>query len=195
MDAIDISEVFIQHAQQAEREQSLGIDYIKASAVALPFADQQFDFATSFMCLMDFDEQETALAEAFRVLKPGGFLQFSIAHPCFDSPHRRNLRDAEGRTYAIEVGDYFRREEGVVERWIFGATPLEERAQFEDFQIPRFHRTMSQWINQVVAAGFTIERCEEPRPSDEVVTRHPALQDAQVVAYFWHVRGRKPRAS
>lgn len=33
------------------------------------------------------------ISEAHRVLKPGGFLQFSICHPCFDTPHRRNLRD------------------------------------------------------------------------------------------------------
>jgi ubiquinone/menaquinone biosynthesis C-methylase UbiE len=66
------------------------------------------------MSLMDIPETDRTLAEAYRVLKPGGFLQFSITHPCFDTPHRRNLRDENGLTYAIEVGDYFRNLEGPV---------------------------------------------------------------------------------
>jgi 2-polyprenyl-3-methyl-5-hydroxy-6-metoxy-1,4-benzoquinol methylase len=37
--AIDISEAFIAHAKQAEKQAPLGIDYRVASAVDLPFAD------------------------------------------------------------------------------------------------------------------------------------------------------------
>ena len=70
----------------------MGIGYARASAVDLPFADATFDFATGFMSFMDIPETGRVLAEAWRVLKPGGFLQFSISHPCFDTPHRRNLR-------------------------------------------------------------------------------------------------------
>jgi hypothetical protein len=33
---------------------------------------------------------------------------------------------------------------------------------------------------------------QEPWPSDETVRDWPYLQDAQVVAYFLHVRARKP---
>jgi hypothetical protein len=54
------------------------------------------------------------LAEAYRVLKPGGFLQFSICHPCYDTPYRRLLRDSGGQVYAVEVGDYFRGSDGEV---------------------------------------------------------------------------------
>ncbi len=71
------------------------------------------------MSFMDVPETDRVLAEAFRVLKPGGFLQFSMLHPCFDTPHRRNLRDADGVTYAIEVGDYFRNLDGEVSEWLF----------------------------------------------------------------------------
>ncbi|HKQ79272.1 MAG TPA: methyltransferase domain-containing protein [Blastocatellia bacterium] len=112
--AIDISENFIAHAKQLEEQDPLGIDYRVASAVELPFADAAFDFATAFMSLMDIPETDRALADAYRVLKPRGFLQFSITHPCFDTPHRRNLRDENRMTYAIEVGDYFRNLSGEI---------------------------------------------------------------------------------
>lgn len=192
MTAIDIAEVFIGHARQAEADDRLGIDYRVASAVELPFAEATFDFATGFMSLMDVPETDRVLAEAYRVLKPRGFLQFSISHPCFDTPHRRNLRDSTHRTYAIEVGDYFLGREGEIDEWLFKAAPPEVKHGLRKFRIPRFSRTLSQWLNLVIERGFLLERIEEPRPSDEIIAAHPELQDAQVVSYFLHLRVRKP---
>ncbi|HEX2739118.1 MAG TPA: class I SAM-dependent methyltransferase [Rubrobacter sp.] len=190
--AIDISRTFIRYAREAEEGHPLGIRYQTASAVDLPFDEASFDFATAFMSLMDIPETGRVLAEVFRVLKPGGFFQFSITHPCFDTPHRKNLRDESGRTYAIEVGDYYRRQRGEVEEWIFSAAPPEVREGLRPFRMPRFTRTLSDWLNLLVETGFMLERFGEPYPSDEAVRERPGLQDAQVVAYFLHVRARKP---
>ena len=190
--AIDIADVFIAHAKRVEEQAPLGINYRVASAIELPFADGAFDFATGFMSFMDVPEADRGLQEAYRVLKPGGFLQFSITHPCFDTPHRRNLRDATGKTYAIEVGDYFRNLEGEVIEWLFGAAPPEATQGLPKFKTPRFTRTFSQWLNLLIETGFLLERVEEPRPDDETVRACPDLQDAQVVAYFLHLRVRKP---
>jgi ubiquinone/menaquinone biosynthesis C-methylase UbiE len=191
MTGIDIAEVFIGHARQAEEEEPLGIDYRVASAVKLPFEEASFDFAAGFMSFMDIPETDRVLVEAFRVLKPGGFLQFSIAHPCFDTPHRRNLRDANGVTYAIELGDYFRNLNGEIDEWIFKAAPPFVKMGLPKFKVPRFTRTVSQWLNLLIETGFLLERVAEPRPSDETVRACPHLQDAQVVAYFLHMRVRK----
>jgi SAM-dependent methyltransferase len=193
--ALDISEIFIHHAKQIEEIEPLGIDYLVASAVELPFPDSTFDFATGFMSFMDIPETGSVLAEACRVLRPGGFLQFSITHPCYDTPYRRNLRDEKGVTYAIEVGDYFRNLDGDVVEWLFNAAPPEVREGLSRFKVPRFTRTMSQWLNLIIDSGLLVERVEEPRPSDQVVSKRPDLQDAQVVAYFLHVRARKPTES
>jgi len=190
--AIDISEVFIKHALSAEEQEPLGIDYRIASAVELPFPDATFDFATGFMSFMDIPETNLVLAEAYRILKPGGFLQFSICHPCFDTPHRRNLRDRRGLTYAIEVGDYFRNLNGEVHEWLFSAAPQEAKANLPTFRVPRFTRTLSQWLNLLIDTGFRLERIEEPRPDDETVRACPNIQDTQVVAYYLHIRARKP---
>jgi SAM-dependent methyltransferase len=192
MTGIDISRTFIRYAREAELEQPPGIRYEIASAVDLPFDGASFDFATAFMSLMDIPETELVLAEVFRVLRPGGFFQFSITHPCFDTPHRENLRDDTGRTYAIEVGDYFRRQRGEVDVWIFGAAPRELKESLRHFRMPRFTRTLSEWLNLLVEMGFVLERFGEPYPDDEAVRELPGLQDAQVVAYFLHVHARKP---
>ena len=147
IEAIDISEIFIQKALEEQNTNPLKINYQVASAVDLPFKDKTFDFATSFMCLMDIPETDQALAEAFRVLKPGGFLQFSISHPCFNTPHRKNLRNWQGKTYAIEVGDYFKNLNGDIDEWIFKAAPSELKSKLRKFKTPKFTKTLSQWIN------------------------------------------------
>jgi SAM-dependent methyltransferase len=192
MTAVDISERFIAHARQAEAVDPKRIDYRVASAVDLPFAEATFDFATAFMSFMDVPETDRVLSEAYRVLKPGGFLQFSICHPCFDTPHRRLLRDAGGRAYAVEVGDYFRGSDGEVSEWLFSAAPPEAKRGLPKFKTPLFRRSLSQWLNLLVDNGFRLEFVAEPCPTDEAVCRCPAVQDAQVVAYFLHVRVRSP---
>jgi ubiquinone/menaquinone biosynthesis C-methylase UbiE len=191
--AVDIAEVFIEQARQAEEDEPLGIDYRVASAVDLPFDEATFDFATGVMSFMDIPEIDRVLAEAYRVLRPGGFLQFSITHPCFDTPHRRNCRDENGRTYAMEVGNYFHSLDGEIDEWLFETAPPHATQGLPKFKVPRFTRTVSQWLNLLLDTGFVLERMEEPRPSDATIAACPDLQDAQIVAYFFHVRVRKPK--
>ena len=192
MTGIDISETFIRHAREEEDRAPLGIRYERASAVKLPFADSSFDFAVAFMSLMDIPEVEKVLAEVFRVVRPGGFLQFSISHPCFATPHHKNLRNEDGRTYAHEVGGYFRGMDGEVQEWTFSAAPPEIRENKRSFRVPIFMRTLGEWLNMLLNVGFILERFGEPYASDAAVRERPGLQDAQVVAYFLHVRARKP---
>ena len=187
--AIDISPTFLRHA--ASLPDPI-VSYARASAVQLPFADRTFDFATAFMSLMDIPETEAVIAEAYRVLQPGGFLQFSISHPCFSTLHRRNLRGGRGTTYAIEVAGYFNVTAEHIDEWTFTSAPLEERAGVAKFRTPRFIRTLSQWLNFLVEAGFVLERVEEPQPTSEALAQCPRLQDAQVVSYFRHIRARRP---
>lgn len=192
MDAVDIAGNFIIRAIEEEKINPLSIKYQSASANELPFEDNHFDFATSFMCFMDIPEIELALKEAFRVIQPNGFLQFSISHPCFDTPHRKNLRNSLGRTYAIEVGDYFKNENGKIDEWIFRSAPFQLKHSLPKFKTPKFTRTLTQWVTYILEAGYVIEQLNEPYPDDETVRLQPTLQDSQLVAYFLHIRCRKP---
>lgn len=133
LEAIDIAPLFIENAKALEKEHPLGINYAIASATDLPFPDETFDFATSFMCLMDIPEQEKAVEEAFRVLKPGGFFQFSIEHPCFKTPHHKKVKTITGKTYAFELGGYFLEKKGKMEEWIFKDAPVEKKHKFPKF--------------------------------------------------------------
>ncbi|MCU4178953.1 class I SAM-dependent methyltransferase [Bosea sp. BH3] len=189
--AVDIAPTFIRHAREAEAAKPLGIDYRFGDGTALPFPDASFDFATAFMSLMDMPSQDKALAEAARVLKPGGFLQFSILHPCFAPPNRKVLRDAEGSVTGLLISEYFNNTNGEIETWRFGAAPAEVRASVEPFRVPRFHRTMSEWVAMIVAAGLTIEHMAEPRVDAQTAQVEPYLADTHVAPLFLHIRARK----
>jgi len=192
MTGLDIAPTFIRHAREAEELDPLEITYVEGSALALPFAPGSFDFVVAFMSLMDMPEVERVVAEVHRVLVPAGFFQFSITHPFLDVPHRRNLRGADGRTYAYEVGGYFQELRGHVEEWTFSIAPPEVRAAVPKFKVPRFTRPLSKWINLLIERDFIVERLSEPCPREEDVRACPHIQDAQVVPYFFHVRVRKP---
>jgi len=193
MHAIDIAPTFIKHARETEEAEPLGIDFQVGDGMALAFPDQSFDFATAFMSLMDMPDQERALSEARRVLRPGGFLQFSISHPCFMPPYRKVLREADGRVRAVEVGGYFDRVDGELETWWFSMLPPEEREHVAPFSVPRFHRTLSGWVEMIGRAGLMVERFGEPCPTKEVAQAHPVVADARVAPLFLHVRAVKPK--
>ena len=191
MTAIDICPVFIEQAKELEDEELLGIKYEVASAVELPFQDGEFDFAIATMSFMDIAETEQVIKEAWRILKPGGFLQFSISHPCFSTPKWEWVRDANGRQIALKCGDYFRELNGQIQEWIFSDTPDELRKTMPEFKIPVFTRPLSKWLNLLVDTGFVLERFAEPEADDRTVKKYPCLADTQIIAYFLIIRCRK----
>ena len=76
------------HAQQVE--------LVRASAEELPFPDESFDVVVSTLVLCAVDDQPRALAEARRVLKPGGRLLF-IEHHRSDDPALARKQDKMNR--------------------------------------------------------------------------------------------------
>jgi ubiquinone/menaquinone biosynthesis C-methylase UbiE len=192
MHAIDIAPTFVRHARAAEAAEPRGIVYTVADGTRLPFAGLSFDFVVAFMSLMDMADQGRALREAARVLRPGGFVQFSILHPCFAPPYRKVLRDADGTTRAIEVARYFERADGRIDNWWFETVPADERARVAPFRTPRFHRTLSEWVGFVCGAGLVIEEFAEPMASTELAATEPVVADTRVAPLFLLVRARKP---
>jgi SAM-dependent methyltransferase len=195
MDAIDIAPTFVRHALAAEAADPLAIRFSVADGAHLPFASSVFDFATAFMSLMDIPDQQQVLREVQRVLRPGGFLQISILHPCFAPPHRKVLRSADGKTRAIEVAGYFDCIDGRVDTWWFETVSAPERREVAPFQTPRFHRTLSGWVEIICRAGLIIERMAEPSASPELAAAVPVVEDTQIAPLFLHIRARKPTAT
>ena len=189
--ALDISGRLVRYAREREAQEPLGIAFLRASAIELPFADAGFDFVMATMSMMDVADQQRAIGEVARVLKRGGFFQFSILHPCFMTPRFKWVVDETGKRVAMECGDYFVAEQGTVEEWIFGSAPDELKDRFAKFRIPRFFHTLSTWLNMLATAGLIIEESAEPYASDESIAIYPSLAATRVVSCSLHLRCRK----
>ena len=96
-----------------ERAAKLGLeantDFVEANAEELPFADDSFDAYTIAFGIRNVPRIETALAEAYRVLKPGGrflCLEFSeVDMPLLDRAYEAWSFNAIPRIGQIVAGD------------------------------------------------------------------------------------------
>lgn len=183
--ALDVSSTFVRAARDADRS----IEHLIADGTSLPFVDGTFDAAVAFMSVMDMPDPAAALVEMARVVRPDGFVQFSITHPAQCTWPREWVRDDEGRKVMLATGNYF--DEGpVTETWTFGSASTEMRARHDPFTITWTRRTLASWLNMVADAGLTIERVAEPVASAEVAGLHPEVADTRIAPYFLIIRAR-----
>jgi len=184
--ALDIAESFITAAAGHDRN---GICYLVGDGAALPFRASAFDAVTAFMSLMDVAEPERTLGEVARVLRTGGFVQFSVLHPVISAPIGRWVNDDSGVRQARVVGDYFY-QGPLTETWTFSAA--QGRDRYQPFTITYARRTLAGWLSAVLGAGLVIEAIAEPRADEETAATHPQVADTRIAPYFLIVRARKP---
>ncbi len=191
MTGADISTKMINHARAAERTEPLGIRYEISSFTDLAaFPAGSFDAVVSFMALMDGPDFKGAMRAIYRVLRPGGDLYFSISHPCFTTRGIGWLKNARGQTIKLLQWDYFSKQH-YIERWSFGAAADEGAPPFA---IAYFPRTLSEYVNQLVGAGFALKKLQEPRPSAALCREYPQFRSwRRAGAIFLQVHARKPK--
>jgi len=147
--AADISERLLDKARAVEDAEPLGITYVQADATSpQEFAAEDFDSVVCHFGLSDIDDLGAVLATVARVLRPGGWFTFSILHPCFpgwgpDAPS----------SWPPERGYY-------VEGWWLADNP-----GFRG-KVGASHRTLSTYLNELIANGLAIERLAEPEHGD-----------------------------
>jgi SAM-dependent methyltransferase len=148
---IDLSAAQLAHAHVLDVRTGLEVPVVQADAQQLPFAAASFDLACSAYGALPFVAEAAAvMSEVARVLRPGGRWVFSVTHPirwCFP--------DDPGASGLVAQTSYFDRRAYVEQ---------DERG------IPTYaehHRTIGDWVRDVVAAGLIIDDIVEPEwPSD-----------------------------
>jgi ubiquinone/menaquinone biosynthesis C-methylase UbiE len=92
-----------QRAAERAEDAAVAITVVDGTANQLPADDASFDAAVVSLVLCSVDDQHTALAEAHRVLRPGGELRF-YEHVVANHPRLARIQRALDRTIWPRVG-------------------------------------------------------------------------------------------
>lgn len=189
--AFDVSKNFINHADTEAKRCNYNIQHLNASGIYIPFDNNSFDFVMATMSLMDMPDVRVVIKEIHRVLKPNGVFQFSISHPCFGVSMSDYLFDAEGKRCGVVIKDYFNKQQGKIDEWIFSGAPTELSGQYPKFRIPRFDHTLSEWLNMLINAGFTLSQFDEPKPEGDVLQHFSKFSKSGLIPFSLIVQALK----
>jgi ubiquinone/menaquinone biosynthesis C-methylase UbiE len=185
---VDPSPAQLAHARRLAAEHGVEVPFVTGLAEDLSaFPDDSFDLALSSYAFDYVADLRQAYAEAWRVLRPGGLFVFCLSHPWFQAVGWTLVGDPE----APEVGNY-------------AAWPVEDDWDwaFEDgTSAPlRDHlRTVAQIVNELIGAGFVLERLvEQPfedlaGASPEEWARFPYVYDIDPESREYQITRKLPR--
>lgn len=172
---IDLCERFIEYAKGNRVGDE---EYVVADMEDLgQFPDGRFDLAVSYVSLVDTPGLEKAVAEAHRVLRPGGRFVVCNLQPMCTAANAWS-KDEQNTKLHFKLDSYF--DEGPRDMRMFGSA------------VTNFHRTLSSYVNCFLRTGFVLEALQEPKPSPAQVEACPEVDDNLRVPYFMIYTLRKP---
>lgn len=174
---IDISEKMLAVARAANAAPC--VTYRRLPLEELAQLAGQFDVVTSSLAFHYVADFAGLLANVHALLKAGGLLIFSQEHPlctCHAGGDRWT-KDASGHKLHLNLADYGVEGERVVSWLVDG--------------VQKYHRTFSTIVNDLVAAGFAIEKMLEPLPTAALLEKWPQHADLRHKPDFLLVRARK----
>jgi len=151
---IDNSEQQLVTARRLQQEHDLDFRLIHGNAESVPHPDESFDFAISEYGACLWADPKKWVAEAARLLRPGGRLHF-LTHAfllclCMDDDESKPATD---RLLRPAFGVY--------------------RMEWPDSSGIEFHLSHADWIRLLRDSGFEIEDLIEIRPTEGAKTRYP----------------------
>jgi len=174
---IDLTPALVAEAKKLHPEG----DYIASGAESLPFNDNEFDMAVSYVVLVDIVDYRTAIAEMARVIVPGGLIVAANVNSFISQCETSWFRDSDGRKLHFPVDRYFE------ER------PL--RLQWSGMSVINWHRPLQAYMSAYLDAGLILKQFHEPKPSREAVTEHPEMHDETRIALFNVMVWQKPKVA
>ena len=160
---IDISEKMLEVAKAENSHEK--ITYINMPIEDIGQLEGKFDVIVSSLAFHYVEDFEGAVANVHKLLTDGGVFIFSQEHP-FVTSHTggsRWTKDESGNKLHLNLANY-------------GVEGERKTSWFVD-NIKIYHRTFSTIVNELVGAGFTIEKMIEPVPTPQLAEKYPEHRD------------------
>jgi SAM-dependent methyltransferase len=155
-----------------------GVDYARAEAATLPFADASFDGVLACLVFEHISAVDEAIAEVARVLQPGGRFIFFLNHPLLQTPGSGWIDDHIIDEQYWRIGPYLTESDVIeeVEKNVF---------------IPFVHRPMSRYVNAMAANGMHLLEMQEPAPPQGFLEKAAEYGDADTIPRLLLLHARK----
>jgi SAM-dependent methyltransferase len=148
-----------------------------ADVAALPLAASTFDLVIAFMSLQDVENLDGAVAEASRVLGPGGRFCLAVVHPLASA----------GEFASTEVDSPFT----ITGSYLQPSYYADQIARDgRELTLVSAHRPMQAYADALTGAGFVIERLREIGRPDHAIT-YERNRRWQRLPLFLHLRAVK----
>lgn len=154
------------------------VQYVRATASALPFPTANFDAAFACLVFEHIEGTAEALAEAGRVLRPGGTFLLFLNHPLLQAPGSGWVDDHILGEQYWRIGPYLVEHHGVEE-------------VDKNVWIPFVHRPLSVYVNGLSAAGLYLTAMFEPPPPAGFLARADEYQQAAAFPRLLVLRAEK----
>lgn len=155
--------------------------YVRGRGEQLPFRDGAFDGVVCCLVIEHVADPDLLLAEAVRVLAPGGRFLLLVNHPMFQGTGSGFVDDQILGEHYWRVGPYLR-----------------EQVTFEEVEpgvnLPFAHRPLSRYVNQVTSLGCVLTRLEEPEPPGEFLKGSVDLELEAAIPRLLLLRFERPAA-
>ncbi len=151
------------------------------------FQNEEFDIILCNLVLLNLDCLNECVLEFHRVLRPKGFLIFSIVHPAFNvyGPGQWKLGEKDPRSRRRR-GKHFVMDEYFVEKEYRVRWKTRKGEGFpQEFSF--FHRTISTYVKTLLNAKFRLTAFEEPRPRNN----QPFFEREHRIPFFLVMKAKK----
>ena len=136
--------------------------YARGSLLDLPVGDATVDFVVASLVFEHVGDYRRGLAEAARVLVPGGRFLLLLNHPLLQTPDSGWIDD-----HVLDPPEQY---------WRIGPY-LSEVINVEEVQpgihITFHHRPLSSYLNSAISVGLSLDRMDEPAPPPGFIARAP----------------------
>lgn len=159
---VDISHKMLEEAQI--RNSAPQISYRCAALEDLEYPPQAYDVVISSLTFHYIQDFSLICYKVYQTLTDGGHFVFSVEHPVFTAYGNQDWhRDEQGNAMHWPVDNYY--VEG------------KREAVFLGEPVVKYHRTLTTYINDLTAAGFSIVDLKEPQPDQEMLDTIPGMKD------------------
>ena len=160
--ASDISEKMLAVAR--EKNAHRAITYRREAFEDADYAPGSFDVVLCSLMLHYLSDYNDFVEKVHRWLKPGGILVYTVEHPVFTAYGSQDwYYGPDGKILHFPVDNYY----------IEG----QRDAVFLGEHVVKYHRTLTTYLEGLLARGFTLLHVREPQPTEEMVRTIPGMAD------------------